>query len=111
MVTSDGSQSSSSIETELLHRSLFHLNIHDLVDAHKYVNGAPDLKDTKDLCRACRLEKAHRVPFSGHVCHVYTVADLVHSNIIGPLAKSFPDGFNVRVHFRTTTQGTPSSAT
>lgn len=99
MVTSYGSQSSSSAKTELWHRRLAHLNIRDLAGVHKYVNGFPDLKDTKDVCRACRLGKAHKLPFSGQFCHADAVGDLVHSDTIGPVAKSFPDGFRYACTF------------
>lgn len=53
----------------------------------------PKLKEMKDACRACRLGKAHRLPFPGHFEDVKHVGELVHSDIVGNLESSFPDRF------------------
>lgn len=45
------------------------------------------------VCRACRLEKAHKLPFPGHFRTTSAVGEIVHSDVVGPLEISFPDRF------------------
>ena len=40
------------------------MNFRDLQDSHKYAEGVPELKNTDEICRACSLGKAHKLPFT-----------------------------------------------
>ena len=90
LVTSHSSKAS---ETELWHRRLAHINAKDLVKLHEHVDDVPELVQMEEVCRACRLGKAHKLPFPGHFRHTKAVGDMVHSDIMGPLQVSYPDGF------------------
>ena len=83
----------STSESELWHRRLAHINSRDLVDVHKHADGVPKLCPLKGVCRACRLGKAHKLPFPGHFRRAKAVGDLVHSDIVGPLEPSFPERY------------------
>lgn len=80
-------------QTELWHQRLAHINVRDLLEVHKHATGIPKLVKMDDVCRACRMGKAHKLPFPGHFQHADAVGDLVHSDIVGPLVPSFPDNF------------------
>ena len=47
----------------LWHRRLAHLNFRDLANTHKFANDVPPLHTSNEVCRACRLSEAHRLPF------------------------------------------------
>ncbi|MBW5416393.1 GAG-pre-integrase domain-containing protein, partial [Pseudomonas sp. MAG002Y] len=81
-------------ETELWHRRLAHINMRDLVTMHQHANDVPHLQQSDDVCRACRLGKAHKLPFPGHFNRADAVGDILHSDIVGPLELSFPDKYN-----------------
>ena len=85
--------SSANESTELWHRRLGHINSRDLSTLHKHVEGVPQLSELKEVCRACRLGKAHKLPFPGHFEHAAAVGDVVHSDIVGPLESSFPERY------------------
>lgn len=76
--------------TKLWHRRLAHLNLNDLVNVHKYADDVPILKSDMDICRACRLGKAKKLPFIGHFGRADKVAEIVHSDIVGKLEPSYP---------------------
>ena len=80
-------------QTELWHRRLAHINARDLLKVHEHVDDVPELSPMKDVCRACRLGKAHQLPFPGHFTHASKVGETVHSDIVGPLELSFPDRY------------------
>ena len=80
-------------ETELWHQRLAHINMGDLVTLHKHADDVPHLQQSDDVCRACRLGKAHKLPFSGHFNRAAVVGDILHSDIVGPLELSFPDKY------------------
>ena len=79
--------------TRLWHRRLAHLNMKDLVEVHKYADGIPKLSTVNEVCRACRMGKAHKLPFHGHFQKSENVGDIIHSDVVGPLSLSFPDRF------------------
>ena len=80
-------------ETELWHQRLAHINMRDLVTLHKHADDVPHLQQSDDVCRACRLGKAHKLLFSGHFNRAEVVGDILHSDIVGPLELSFPDKY------------------
>ena len=82
---------STSDSVELWHRRLAHLNSRDLIILHKHVDDFPKLHLMKDVCRACRLGKAHKLPFPGHFEPADQLGEIMHSDILGPLEPSFPD--------------------
>ena len=80
--------------TELWHRKLAHINFRDLANVHKHADGVPELKITSDVCRACRLGKAQKLPFPGRFQRSEVCGGIVHSDIVvGPLDVSFPSGY------------------
>lgn len=79
--------------TQLWHKPLAHINGRDLMNVHKYADGVPKLAKLEEICRACRLGKAHKLPFSGQFKRTENVGELVHSDIMGKLEPSFPDNF------------------
>ena len=84
---------SSQNNTMLWHQRLAHLNMKDLMQVHKFADGVPKLSGSGDICRACRMGKAHKLPFHGHFERSANVGDLIHSDVIGPLGLSFPDRY------------------
>ena len=90
---------STASETELWHRRLAHVNFRDLSDVHKHTTDVPQLQPSSDVCRACRLGKAHKLPFTSHFATSSSVGDILHSDIIGPLPLSFPDGHRYAASF------------
>lgn len=78
---------------DLWHKRLAHINQRDLSRLHKHVDGVPKLSKSKDICRACRLGKAHKLPFPGNFEIADHVGEVVHSDIVGELEPSFPDRF------------------
>jgi len=80
-------------ETSLWHKRLAHINSRDLSMVYKYTEGVPKLGKMEEICRACRLGKAHKLPFTGQFQRKSAVGDLVHSDIMGKLEPSFPDKF------------------
>ena len=49
--------------TELWHRRLAHINSRALPTLHEHVEDVPKLSEMEDVCRACRLGKARKLPF------------------------------------------------
>ena len=80
-------------ESILWHLRLAHMNFRDLQDAHKYAEGVPELKNTDEICRACSLGKAHKLPFHGHFEQCNSPGEIVHSDVVGKLEPSYPDGY------------------
>lgn len=78
---------------QLWHRRLAHINPRDLQVVHKHVDGVPKLSRMEEICRPCRLGKAHKLPFPGKFERAAVVGDVVHSDILGPLLPSFPDRY------------------
>lgn len=62
----------------------------DLSMAHVHDDGVPRLHATPGICRPGRLGKTHKLPFPGHFTRSTAVADVIHSDILGPLEKSYP---------------------
>lgn len=60
---------------------------------YKFADDVPKLHEMEDVCRACRVGKAHKLPFPGNFRRVNALGDVVHSDIVGPLHISFPDGY------------------
>ena len=75
----------------LWHRRLAHINSRALPKLHEHVLDVPKLRELKNVFRACRLVKAHRLPFPGHFEDSKQVGAIVHSDIVGKLEPSFPD--------------------
>jgi len=80
-------------ETQLWHQRLAHINVRDLQTVYQHADGVPKLTSSEEVCRACRLGKAHKLPFPGHFRRTSKVGELVHSDIMGKLEPSFPDRF------------------
>ena len=78
---------------QLWHNRLAHLNPRDLVSLHNHVRDVPQLVQMDDVCRACRLGKAHKLPFPGHFEQAKAVGEIIHSDIVGPLEPSWPDRY------------------
>ena len=78
---------------ELWHRRLAHISPRDLPCLHKHADDVPKLRQMKGVCRACRMGKAHKLPFPGHFEPAKELGEVVHSDILGPLEPSFPDRF------------------
>lgn len=70
-----------------------HLNTRSLSILHNFANGVPILKLTENFCRAGRIGNAHKLSFSGFFQHAKSIRALVHFDIVGPLPRSYPDGF------------------
>lgn len=80
-------------ESELWHRRLSHINERDLAKVHKHTDGVPPLHNLGNMCRACRLGKAHKLPFPGQFERIDLVAQVVLSDIVVPVQMSFFDRF------------------
>lgn len=80
-------------QTQLWHQRLAHINGRDLMKVHVHADGVPKLCPMEEVCRACRLGKAHKLPFPSQFRQASRVGELVHSDIVGPLEPSFPDRF------------------
>lgn len=76
---------------ELWHRRLAHIHSRALPKLHEHVDGVPVMNQLGEVCRACRLGKAHKLPFSGHFLHASAIGEIVHSDIVGPLEASYRD--------------------
>lgn len=83
-------QSLDSLST-MWHCQLAQLRTYDCAQMHKHADGVPKLKKCLDICRACRLRKARRLPFRGHFERASRVGEVVHSNIFGKIEMSYPD--------------------
>jgi hypothetical protein len=68
-----------------------HMNLHDLRQAHKYID-VPTTFDVVDdgVCSPCREGKATKVPFRGSFEHTDKVGEIIHSDLAGKLPVSFP---------------------
>jgi GAG-pre-integrase domain len=77
----------------LWHQRLAHVNMRDLAQVHKHADGVQALPQTNDVCRSCRLGKAHKLPFSSSFSRTTAPGELIHSDIVGPLPMSFPDKY------------------
>lgn len=87
-------------DVHLWHRRLAHMNSKDLCQVHKYATGVPKLGMMDHVCRACRLGKAHKLPFKGKFTRALEVGDIVHSDIVGPLEASYPDRYRYFATFQ-----------
>lgn len=92
-------ESQSKSKTDLWHRRLAHMNFRDLFNVHKYADGVPELESIEDVFRACRLGKAHKLPFPGQFDRSPAVGKVVHSDTVSPLVRSFPDNFKYTCTF------------
>lgn len=79
-------------DSELWHRRLAHINFQSLVNVHKFADGVPKLSSSREVCRACEMGKAHKLPFPGHFMKAERVGQKVHSDIVGKIDASFPAG-------------------
>lgn len=83
-------------ETALLwHRRLAQNNPRDLLNLHKYINVVPKLDKLNNIYRACRLGKAHKLPFPSHFENAEKIGSFVHSDIMGKLEPCFADKFRL----------------
>jgi hypothetical protein len=80
-------------DSALWHQRLAHVNMRDLAQVHKHADGVPSLPQTNDVCRSCRLGKAHKLPFRSSFSRTTAPGELIHSDIVGPLPMSFPDKY------------------
>ena len=87
-------------EAQLWHKRLAHMNAKDLCQVHKHAIGVPKLSKMNEICRACRLGKAHKLPFKGTFNRAVNVGDIVHSDIVGPLEPSYPDRYRYFATFQ-----------
>lgn len=76
------------------------MNMTDLCDMHKHAEGIPVLKGSNQVCRACRMGKARKLPFKGQFIRSEKVGDIVHSDIVGPFEKSYPDRYRYFATFK-----------
>ena len=93
---------SKSHEASLWHRRLAHVNMQDLARVHVHTDGVPKISASScnnDVCRACRLGKAHKLPFKGHFVRATRPGEIVHSDIVGPLPVSYPQRHRYLVTF------------
>lgn len=81
------------MQTQLWHRCLAHVNILELQNVRKYADRVPKLFPSNEICRAWKLGKAQKLPFTGHFKLYRNVGKIFHSDIVGPLELSFPDRF------------------
>ena len=65
----------------------------DLVTLHKYADDVRHLQQSDDVCRACRLGKAHKLSFPKYFNRAEVVGDILQSDIMVPLELSFPDKY------------------
>ena len=86
-------------QSMLWHRRLAHLNFRDLASTHKVAEDIPPLHTSNKVCRACRLGKAHKLPFRGKFERAERVGQIVHSDIVGPLEPSYTDGWRYMCTF------------
>ena len=86
-------------QSMLWHRRLAHLNFRDLANTHKVANDVPILHSSNESCRACRLSKAHKLPFHGKFERATRVGQMVHSDIVGPLEASYAEGWKYMCTF------------
>lgn len=70
-----------------------HINIKDLFIIHKHAAGISKLQKSDDVCRTCRLGKAHKLPFLGHFERSAAVGEILYADIVKPLELSFPDKY------------------
>ena len=84
---------------QLRHQRLAHINPCNLANVHKHVAGVPKLGPRQDVCRACRLGKAQKLPFPGHFDIASTIGEVVHLDIVGKLETSFPDRYRYVLTF------------
>lgn len=77
----------------LWRRLLAHMNEYDLRKVHQNVDRVPKNQRMEEVCRPCRLEKAHKFPFVGKFERATNVGDNVHAKIIGPSVPSFRKPF------------------
>lgn len=87
------STQSSDTESMTWHRWLAHINMRDLADVHKHADGVPKFGKSTEICRARKLGKAHKLPFLGKFKRATRIGEVVHSDIVGKLTPSFPDGY------------------
>jgi len=85
--------SESQATTALWHRRLAHVNVKDLSALHKHADGVPELPTMMDVCRSCRLGKAHKLPFHGHFQKTSRIGEVIHSDIVGKLDLSYPSRY------------------
>ena len=78
---------------DIWHQRLAHLNSGDLTILHKHIDDVPQLTPIKGVCRACRLGKAHKLPFLGHFEDAKALSDVIHSDVVGPIEPSYPDSY------------------
>ena len=84
-VTPDLILSLSESSAKLWHRRLAHLNQLDLCNLHKHAAGIPELEPVSEVCRACRLGKAHKLSFKGKFKRTEALGDVIHSDVVGPV--------------------------
>lgn len=80
-------------DTKLWHPRLECINNKDLVNAHKFADDVSELMPNDDVCWACQLGKAQKLPFSGNFRRASTVGEAVNSDIVGKLNISDPDRY------------------
>lgn len=60
---------------------------------HKFVDYVPNEMPIENVCRACQLGKAHKLPFTKNFRRELAVGQIMHSNIMGKLTMSYPDRY------------------
>ena len=81
-------------------RRLAHINAKDLSNLDKHTDGVPKLDKMDEVCRACRLGKATKLPFKDHFKRANAVGNIIHSDTMGPLQQSYPDRYRYAVTFQ-----------
>ena len=84
-------------DTDLWHKRLTHMNSADTSEVHKHADDVPKIKRMKNICRACSLGKANKLPFTGKFHRAKDVGDIIHSDIVAPIEQPFPNCRKIRL--------------
>lgn len=71
--------------SELWNRRVAHIYALDLATVHEHAYKVPKLDTMAEMCRACHIEKAHKLHFHGHLRETQQFEDVMYSDIVGPL--------------------------
>lgn len=78
-------------EAKLWNRCLAHMNMNYLTSLQKHADGVPKRQKTGNVCRACKMEKAHKLPFPRYFNHAAAADELLHPDMMGWLELYFSD--------------------
>lgn len=97
--------SSSNANLQVWHQRLAHIDIHVVkkMATSDHIDGmmtTPENGILKNGCHGCNMGKMHKLPFTSSTSKTRVAGELIHSDVVGPMQVSSPNGARYYIVFK-----------